>query len=138
MNKKELIHYACKELFEIGNIEIIDEVFVKSYVIHTANKDYRGYDFIKKWFKQLKKAFLTIYVDKIDFLSQENNLIVWQRSLSGKHIKQIRGIKPSDKIIKWNEMVVSRFEDGKIAEEWVVSELKGELFVKHSSKIKNY
>jgi len=40
------------------------------------------------------------------------------------------GIKPSEKIIKWNEIVVSRFDQNKIAEEWVVSELKGELLSK--------
>ena len=44
------------------------------------------------------------------------------------------GIPPSKKKIKWNEMVVSRFEGDKIAEEWVVSELAGQLLLKQPIK----
>ena len=40
------------------------------------------------------------------------------------------GIPPSNKTVKWNEMVVSRFEGDKIAEEWIVSELMGQLLLK--------
>ncbi len=130
MDKKELINFANKELFEKGNLEIIDDVFTKNYVAHTANKNYEGHDFIKKWFKQLRKAFLNICVEKVDFLAQENNILVWQRTLKGKHNMQMWQVKPSGKNIKWNEMVVSRFEQNKIAEEWVTSELKGELLSK--------
>ncbi len=36
----------------------------------------------------------------------------------------------NEKKLKWNEMVVSRFEGDKIAEEWVVSELAGQLLLK--------
>jgi len=130
MNKNELINYANKELFEKGNLEIIDEVFAKNYVTHTANKEYEGHNFIKKWFKQLRKAIPTICVEKVEFFTQENNILVWQRTLKGKHTTQMWGVKPSEKTIKWNEMIVSRFEQNKIAEEWVVSELKGELLSK--------
>ena len=70
-------------------------------------------------------------VVKVEFFTEENNnIIVWQRTLKGKHINKIRGINPSKKTIKWNEMVVSRFDQNKIIEEWVVSELKGELLSK--------
>ncbi len=37
-------------------------------------------------------------------------------------------------MIKWTDMVVSRFENDKIAEEWVVSELMGELLLKTPAK----
>jgi predicted ester cyclase len=44
------------------------------------------------------------------------------------------GIPPSDKKIKWIEMVVTRFEGDRIAEEWVVSELAGQLLLKQPGK----
>jgi len=44
------------------------------------------------------------------------------------------GIPASEKKIKWKEMVVSRFEGDKIAEEWVVSELAGQLLLKQPKK----
>ena len=42
----------------------------------------------------------------------------------------LRGIPASGRKVKWVEMMVSRFEGGKIAEEWAASELAGELFAK--------
>jgi predicted ester cyclase len=130
MDKKELINFANIELFEKGNFEIISEIFATNYVVHSANKNYEGHDFIKKWFKQIHKTFSNIRVVKVEFFTEENNSIVWQRTIKGKHINKIRGINPSGKNIKWNEIVVSRFDQNKIIEEWVVSELKGELLSK--------
>ena len=63
----------------------------------------------------------------LEFLSVSGDMVVWQRTLRGTHKGSMRGIPPSGKRVKWNEMVVSRFENGKIAEEWVVSELAGKL-----------
>ncbi|MCK5149151.1 ester cyclase [bacterium] len=134
MGKKELIDFANKELFEKENLDIIPDVFTTDYVTHTANKEYKGHDFIKRWVKQLRKAMPNICVEKVEFFIQEKNTVVWQRTLKGKHTTQMWGVKPSEKNIKWNEMVVSRFENDKIIEEWVVSELIGELLSKPPMK----
>jgi hypothetical protein len=40
------------------------------------------------------------------------------------------GALPSGQILTWRDMVVSRFENGRIAEEWNVSELAGEMLSK--------
>ena len=40
------------------------------------------------------------------------------------------GISPSGQKIKWNEIIVTRFDNNKIREEWVVSELAGYLLAK--------
>jgi len=130
MDKKELIIFANKELIDNDNLDVIIDVFATSYVSHTTNKEYRGHNFIKKWAKQLRKAMPNICVEKVDFFVQEKNILVWQRTLKGKHTTQMWGVIPSEKNIKWNEMVVSCFENNKIIEEWVVSELKGELLSK--------
>jgi predicted ester cyclase len=111
-------------------LEIINEVFATSYLTHTAGKNYEGHNFIRRWFKQLRTAIPNVCVEKVEFFIQENNILVWQRTLKGKHTTQMWGVKPSGKNIKWSEMVASRFEHNKIAEEWIVSELKGELLSK--------
>ena len=130
MDVKELITYANKELIEKGNLDVIQDVFTVDYIVHTDNKDYKGYDSIKKWVKQLRKAMPNMIVEKVEFFTNENNTIVWQRTLKGKHRNQMWGLRPSDKEIKWNEMVVSRLENDIIAEEWVVSEFIGKLLLK--------
>jgi predicted ester cyclase len=54
--------------------------------------------------------------------------------LTGKHKNNLKGIPATDKKVTWTEMVVSRFENNKIIEEWVVSELAGELMLKQPKK----
>jgi len=51
-------------------------------------------------------------------------------SLSGTHESELAGIPPSGKKVKWRDIVVTRFDGEKIAEEWTVSELAGQLMSK--------
>ncbi|MBI1305907.1 MAG: hypothetical protein GC181_04750 [Bacteroidetes bacterium] len=130
MKKQELIQYAAQELMNKGNIDVIPEIFNPSYVAHAGNKKYSGHEFLRRWTKQLHKAITEIKVQHLDFLMEDENSITWQRSLSGKHLKDLRGIPASGKKVRWTEMVVSRFQKDMIAEEWVVSELAGELMLR--------
>ena len=130
MNKEEKIKIANKELIELGNIDVIAETFTTDYVAHNSRKDYEGHSFIKRWSKQLRIAIPDIRVVKVEFHIQTNDTIVWQRTLKGKHTAKIWGIIPSGRPVIWNEMIVSRFDSEKIAEEWVVTELAGELLSK--------
>jgi predicted ester cyclase len=133
-DRKELIILANQELIEKGNLGVIQDYFVPEYITLAGNKTYSGYGFIEKWCTQLRKAMPNIRVKAIDFYLEDNNTLVWQRTLSGKHITKMWGVVPSEKTITWNEMIVTRFEQYKIREEWVVSELKGELLSKPPAK----
>ena len=43
----------------------------------------------------------------------------------------MKGIPASNKKVRWYEIVVSRFDNDKIIEEWVVSDLGFQLMLKH-------
>ncbi len=130
--KEELIKFGNSELIEKGNSDVISELFESNYIVHAGGKDYKGHEFIKRWAKQLRSAIPDIQVIKEEFQIQTDDTIVWQRTLSGTHTAKMWGIRPTEKKIEWREMVVSRFDGEKITEEWVVSELLGELLSKPS------
>ncbi len=130
MNKPEIIKHTVKQLFEHGNTEIISSAFSSEYTAHAENKEYKGHDFIMKFTKLLCSSFSGIRVLKTDILVENEDRITWQRTVRGTHITNMMGIPPSNKTITWNEMIVSRFEGDKIVEEWVVSELLGQLLLK--------
>ncbi len=132
MTKEEKIKYANRELIELGNLDIIADTFANDYISHNAGKDYEGHNFIKRWTKNLRTAISEICLVKVEFHIQTNDTIVWQRTLSGKHTTKMWGIRASEQQIKWSEMVVSRFDDDKISEEWVVSDIVGQLLSKVS------
>jgi len=130
MDTKELIKVGNEALISKGNLDVIAQLFDNDYVVHSGGKDYKGHEFIKRWAKQLRSAIPDIQVKNVEFLIQSGNAIVWQRTLSGTHKTELMGIRPTNKKVVWKDMAVSRFNGEKIVEEWVVSEMLGELLSK--------
>ncbi len=130
MNFTKIIKYANDELFSNGNLSIIDEVFSPKYIVHSGGKDHQGHKFIKQFANMLITAVSDIEVVDVEILLQAGDLVAWQRTLTGKHIANMMGALPSGQKLIWRDMIVSRFENGRIAEEWNVSELAGEMLSK--------
>ncbi|MGA9467301.1 MAG: ester cyclase [Exiguobacterium marinum] len=130
MNREEQIRFAAYQVMELGRMEVVPEVFATEYVAHAGERTYKGHAFIRRFSKQMKTALPDVKVKKVEVLVQTEDTVTWQRTLVGTHQENMMGIPASGKQIEWVDMVVSRFQDGLIVEEWVVSELMGELLVK--------
>jgi predicted ester cyclase len=133
MNREEKIKDIAKRLFEQGNVEIVDSVFAESYIGHYGEKKHSGQKFVKQFIVKLRLAIPDIKILKIEFLSQTENRVTWQRTFSGTHKAEMQGIPASMKKLKWNEIVVTRFEGERIAEDWLVSDLAFQLMI-HQTK----
>ena len=131
MDKIDKIKYIADQLIYHSNLDIIDSAFSAVYIAHAGEKTYSGHKFIFQFAKQLKTAIPDIKIVKIEILSQADNILTWQRTLSGTHKSKLKGIPASDKKVKWYEIVVSRFEENKIVEEWISSDLALQLMLKH-------
>lgn len=134
MEKTEFITSLAKQLIEEGNTGVIDSYFSIDYIAHASQKQYQGHVFLKRWTKQMHLSIQNIKVVNIVFLVQDKHCITWQRTLTGKHKNDLKGIPGTNKRVTWTEMVVSKFKNNKIIEERVVSELAGELMLKQSKK----
>lgn len=129
-SKEAQIKYACDELFEKGNLEIVETDFSPDYIAHFGEKEFHGHSCIKRFVVQLRTAIQNINIVEVKFLAKDVNTIIWQRTLKGTHETKMQGISPSGKKVQWIEMIVTRFKNGKITEEWIASELMGELLLK--------
>lgn len=132
MDKFSTVKNAVEDLLGQGNISIIDSVFSENYIAHSGDRIYTGHAFIRKYAKQVRTAIADITILKVELLSHAENVITFQRTFCGTHRMSMKGIPASHKKVKWHEMVVSRFENGKIAEEWVASDLAFQLIIKQS------
>ncbi len=94
----------------------------------------RGVIFLKRTIGQLRSAISDIRVVAVEFHIQADNTIAWQRTLSGMHKAEMMSIPPTGQKAVWREMMISQFDGKKIAEEWMVSELVGELTSKPPCK----
>jgi predicted ester cyclase len=116
------IQKANDELFHKGNLEMVHEVFVPNYVIHSTEGDVKGGpDIIKGFVTDLRAAFPDLRVE-IEVLVEEGDRVAWQRTHRGTFKADFRGIAATGREMVWRDIVVTHYEDGKIAEEWGVSE----------------
>jgi len=127
---EELIKFANDEIMEKGNLGLVDKIFTANYVAHAGGKNYKGHQFVRRFSGQLRSAIPDIRLVEVKILLHSGDIIAWQRTLSGTHKADMMGIPPTGQKVEWREMVVSRFDGEKIAEEWVVSELVGQLLLK--------
>jgi predicted ester cyclase len=129
-DREALIRSANAEILGQGNIDAADEVFTSGYLAHGGGKDFTGLAFIRQWIGQLRAAIEKMQVVDVTIFAESGDTVAWQRTLRGVHTANLMGVPASGKTVEWREMLVSRFEGAKIAEEWVVSELAGELLIK--------
>ncbi|MCZ6836999.1 MAG: ester cyclase [Planctomycetota bacterium] len=130
---EERIRFANDEILGKGNLVAVDEVFATTYVVHwggSGGKEFKGHAFIRRFVKGLRKSIPDLRVVEVKILLKKGDTIAWQRTFRGTHKVAMKGIPPSGKKVKWSDMMVTRFEDGKIAEEWTASELAGALMLK--------
>jgi len=130
MDRLDQIKYIANQLIEQGNFNIVDSAFSEDYVAHAGEKTHSGLKFIKQFTKQVRKAIPDIKIAKIEIIAQTDNILTWQRIISGTHKADLKGIPATNKNIKWYEIIVSRFEKDKIVEEWVASDLAFQLMLK--------
>jgi predicted ester cyclase len=76
----------------------------------------------------LRRAFADVQVDVQIFVNSRDR-IAWQRTLRGTHHRAFKGFPATWRTIVWRDMVTSRFEDGLIAEEWVITDLAERLLL---------
>jgi predicted ester cyclase len=127
------LKFIADQLIVKGNYEIIDASFSENYIAHSGQKTFSGHVFIKQYTMQVRTALPDIKISKMEILTEVDHIITWQRYFEGTHIAKLRGIPASNKKVKWNDMVVSRFENEKIIEEWLISDLAFQLMLKLKS-----
>lgn len=116
------IRAAHARIVEDGNIGEIEKYFSENYVVHLGGSRKSGYGGIRAFTKAIHSAFSELSVD-VEVFVEAGNRISWQRSIHGTQPGAFQGFPASGLEITWRDMVLSQIEDGKIVEEWVVTDL---------------
>ena len=129
-SNEERVRFANDEILGKGNLGVVDDIFATDYVAHAGGKDYKGPEFVRRFARQLRSAIPDLRVVEVALLIQAGDTIAWQRTLSGTHEAEMMGLPPTGQKVEWRDLVVTRFDGEKIAEDWAVSELAGQLLSK--------
>lgn len=114
------IRTSNDELFHKGNLAFVDDVFAPEYVAHAGGTDI-GAEAIRSFVVAVRRAFPDLRVE-ITVLLEDGDRVAWLRTHRGTFKGDYRGVTATGRTVVWQDMVVTRYEKGKIAEEWGVSD----------------
>ncbi|MCG8426874.1 MAG: ester cyclase [Chromatiales bacterium] len=106
-----------EEVINNGNLPVLDEIIHPKYVFRSPGQELHGREGLRGLFTAYRTAFPDLHV-KIDDLVIAGDKAVLSFALSGTHEGDLMGIAATGNQVKVNGMTLSRFESGKIVEEW--------------------
>lgn len=114
----KLIERIPLEVFNKGNIALIDELLAPDFVEHYPQP---GVPPTREGFKQFAKAFKTAFPDltySIDDSIESGDKVIHRVTASGTMKGEFMGMPATDKRATWNEIHIGRVANGRLAEHW--------------------
>jgi predicted ester cyclase len=105
-----------------GDFDRIPEFIAESYVMHTPAGPKTGRELIRDFISALREAFPDLEVET-EVLAVDDDKVVWRRIHRGTHEGEFMGVSPTGRLVTWEAIVVTRYEDGMVVEEWGASTL---------------
>jgi steroid delta-isomerase-like uncharacterized protein len=123
------IQAANSALLADGNLDAIGEFFAPDYVAHLTEEDMAGgHGAIRTVLGLYRRAFPDLQV-QVEILVEGTDRVAWQRTLRATHQDDFKGFPATGRPVVWRDMVTSRFRDGLIAEDWVITDLAERLLL---------
>jgi steroid delta-isomerase-like uncharacterized protein len=121
---KELVHRMNEEVWNKGNLDVLDKLFSQDFVRHFLPNGSvtRGLDQFRDHISSHREAFPD-WAEDIKLMVAEGDLVATQFTSTGTNDGSFLGNPPTGKQIYINEMSIYRIVDGKIAEQWLIPDL---------------
>jgi steroid delta-isomerase-like uncharacterized protein len=116
-NNKAVVHRLLDEVWNKGNLSLVDELFTPNFEFHDASTPDlgRGPESEKKRVTLYRNAFPDLRITIEDMIA-EGETVVTRWSCRGTHKGDLSGIAPTGKQITISGITVGRFANGKIAQ----------------------
>jgi steroid delta-isomerase-like uncharacterized protein len=123
-----------RRFHDVGNtgdaellVRTIDEIFPPDVRVRTPLPiQVTGAEAIKEVFMRLHRAYPDLHV-RVEDMIEEGDKIVGRNSVAGTHLGEYMGLAPTGKPVTYNEIIIFRFVDGRIAETWGVVDVFAQL-----------
>jgi steroid delta-isomerase-like uncharacterized protein len=116
---KALARRFLEEAFNEGNLGVADEIFTSDYVLHdpTLPEEISGPEGVIQFVQMYRSAFPDTHITVEDQIA-EGDEVVTRWTGRGTHQGELFGISPSGNQVEVSGITISRFEGGRIAEDW--------------------
>jgi predicted ester cyclase len=112
---KDVIRRIVEEVINQKNLDVIDELFSPEYMPHPSLPGRTpGSENARRNFSRMHEGFPDIQ-GTIESLVAEADMVAIRMTLRGTH-------QPTGKRATWPATVFSRFDEGKVVEDWLVAD----------------
>ena len=123
---KQLIRRVFEEVYNQGNLDVVEELASRDFVAHSPTEDVHGTDGVKQFVTDLRTAFPDLHTT-IEDLIAEGDRVVARFTATGTHTGPYKGIPPTGKHGKITGIDIERIVDGKSVECWTNTDDLGML-----------
>ena len=113
MQPEELIRSLIEDVFNRGNLSVLDAIIHPEYQYTSPDSQLQGIDQLKEFILAFRRAFpdLSLQIDDL-FTYDDRSCTAF--TLRGTHEEDFMGIPATKKSVQVQGMVMSRFKDNKI------------------------
>ena len=119
---EKVIRRFIDEVINRGDFSVLNDLIQPNYVYRSPDQQFKGAEALEGLVSAYRIAFPDINV-KIDDLVNGGEKVVVSVTLTGTHEGDLMGIPPTGKKVDIRGMILSRFEDGKIVDEYEVIDM---------------
>jgi steroid delta-isomerase-like uncharacterized protein len=118
-DNKAIVRRFVEEVWNKGNLGIIDEMFSPDWVEHDPDRpeELRGLGDAKRRVEEVRNAFPDLHVTLEDLIA-EGDKVVSRWTARGTHQGELLGIPPTGRQVEFTGMRIQRISGGKLVETW--------------------
>jgi steroid delta-isomerase-like uncharacterized protein len=114
---KAHIRRVIEEVYNRGDLGVVDEVAASDLVIHASSQDIRGRDGAKQYVAALRAGFPDLHIIIEDQVA-EGDMVVTRWTARGTHAGEFQGIPATGKKVQLAGTDIDRVIGGKVVECW--------------------
>lgn len=120
----KLIIRHLNEGLNNGDLSVVDELVAENYVLHTTAGPDIGLEGFKQYLVTVRSIYPDLRITIDDMIAQEDK-VAHRFTWRGTHQGGFEGVSPTAKLVTVKAIAISRFDGGKIAEEWTIHDRLG-------------
>jgi steroid delta-isomerase-like uncharacterized protein len=125
MSTPRLVEGFYERLWNHGDLGAVPDLLASEFWFRASlGAEMRGHEPFKEYVRSIRTA-LDDYRCEILACVTEGDKAFAQMRFSGRHVGSFRGYAPTGQAVHWLGAALFRFQDGLIAELWVLGDLAG-------------
>jgi steroid delta-isomerase-like uncharacterized protein len=125
-HNKTLMRRAVEEIWNQGNVDILEELVASDFIIHAPQAEIHGREGAKQYLAMLRGGFPDIHFTIEDQFA-DGDRVMTRWTARGTHKGAFQGIPPTHKPVRLAGTDIDRIANGKVVECWTSTDDLGLL-----------